>query len=342
MGTFRKNKMLILTSLFWSTWAFNKSVRDFTSQKVCRNAMLVVLNDCVRDCNFRGDACNLACMDKFNDVVRIQCFSAADLAIPNKPANPNKRPSKPITTRRPWTTRRPSTTRRTYQTQRPFTTRRPVYQYTTRYNRFSTRRSLNLPVNRETTIAPTTTTEQTTTTTTTTTSTTTTTTTMAPTYGIQRDIARAYLIQQGFEKYVDVSFGKGRISSLLLSVPVANAQIFIGCYNKKNSNSNIQLGVFGDANDLFKKQKFNEMEEIEAQSYNGYYSYFSSNIPGQPLGFSGSKEIYLNPYDYQDCFTKTGRWDCPANELDDHRMSIYTSKYKLQYLNFLKSVKSMK
>ena len=52
----------------------------------------------------------------------------------------------------------------------------------------------------------------------------------------------------------------------------------------------------------------------------------SKNIPGQPFGFSPTKDIYLNPYDYFDCYQKTERWDCPATDMDDLRMSIYTSK----------------
>ena len=58
----------------------------------------------------------------------------------------------------------------------------------------------------------------------------------------------------------------------------------------------------------------------------------SNNIPGEPLGFSESQNIYLNPYDYYDCYVKTKRWDCPSNQMDDMRMSIYTSKYILLYI----------
>jgi len=172
-----------------------------------------------------------------------------------------------------------------------------------------------------------TTTEATTTVPTTTEETTTTeivTTTKSPTSGVQLDVSVQDLESRGFQKYFEVSFGEGRIKRKLLSVG-AGSEVFVGCFNKKESTEMIRVGVFGESEDLFRQTFVAETTETDASEHNGVFTYFSKNIPGEPFGFSASPKIYLNPYDYFDCFEKSGRWDCGQGDLEATRMSIYTN-----------------
>lgn len=178
--------------------------------------MMVVLNDCIRQCDFSGNDCHFACLTDFNEIIRLHCLSHED-TYP-KPAK-SASTQRPTTSRRPWGTPRPLTTRRQYTTRRPFTTRtiRRVIQHPTRRS-FTTQSTTLLTTSLSTTMS---------------TTTATTTTTNAIPNGVQQNVHTSFLIGLGFEKYVQVKYGQGRIKNQLVNVPLSNTQIFIGCYNKK-------------------------------------------------------------------------------------------------------------
>ena len=65
--------------------------------------------------------------------------------------------------------------------------------------------------------------------------------------------------------------------------------------------------------------------------YRGYYFYYSSSQE-EPMGFTANPNIFLFNADIFDCHLKSKKSTyCQTEDLDDHRVSFYTSLYR----NFL-------
>jgi len=317
----------------------------FTSQKVCRNAMMVIANDCIRDCPFDNSSnrCYDNCLQVFKNVLadsNCDGYRHNDPKPPRPTYAPTVRPTRtyPKTTRQQypqdqqgWTTRPVHNNgpvnnhNNGWINNKPYTTRKPYYTppYTTRYPYYTDMdagfgRSDNLDEEFTTTEI------QTTTSTTSTTTTTTTTTTANPLSGVQERFSKSELTSRGFQKYFSADFSTGRVGDGLTNIPNGAQNIFIGCYNKKSRNDEFQVGVFGDES-LFNQRSFAFQEQTDAVlQRNGFYSYYANNeIPGEPFGFAAKPDIYLGPFDFFDCQIQAGRWDCGPSQLESSRMSIY-------------------
>ncbi|CAG5102311.1 Oidioi.mRNA.OKI2018_I69.chr1.g241.t1.cds [Oikopleura dioica] len=325
--------------------------------------MMVIANDCFRDCPFDSSSnrCYDNCLAVFKNVL---AESNCDGMHPShhvdpKPPRPTYAPtirptrtypSPPKTTRpskypqdqQGWTTRpvhnngpmHNNNHNNGWYNNKPYTTRKPYYTppYTTRYPYYTDMDAMygRMDSQQEMTTFRT---EIHTTTSTATTTTTTTTTTSVPLIlsGVQTQFPKSELSSRGFKKYFSADFSTGRVGQGLKEIPAGAQNIFVGtarlmlCYILfcENNEPLNQVGVFGDES-LFFARSFPYQQQTTAIPANGFYSYYSNNeIPGEPFGFAASPDIYLGPFDFFDCQIQAGRWDCPPAQLEKSRMSLY-------------------
>lgn len=75
--------------------------------------------------------------------------------------------------------------------------------------------------------------------------------------------------------------------------------MFLGC--RETNSTTIKLGHFSPTETFFESQDLPSQETFTGRLVNGAFTYYSKDLPSEPLGFSGAPEIYLYNIDTYDC-----------------------------------------
>jgi hypothetical protein len=141
--------------------------------------------------------------------------------------------------------------------------------------------------------------------------------------GVVRNTTYDVLEKLGFQQWYTQTFYDSYLINKLK--PIRESEwIFLGC--RESNSTSIKLGHFSPTEKFFQSRDFPAQETFVGDLVNGAYTYYSTKIPSEPIGFSASPEIYLYNVDSFDCTIVNNGTDCTYENMDWHRMSVHSSK----------------
>ena len=142
--------------------------------------------------------------------------------------------------------------------------------------------------------------------------------------GVVRNTTYDVLEKLGFQQWYTQTFYDSYLINKLK--PIHDTEwIFLGC--RESNSTTIKLGHFSPTEKFFQTQNnIPAQETFNGRPVNGAFTYYSTKIPSEPIGFSGAPEIYLYNVDSYDCTIQNNGTDCTYENMDWHRMSVHSSK----------------
>ncbi|CBY14039.1 unnamed protein product [Oikopleura dioica] len=140
--------------------------------------------------------------------------------------------------------------------------------------------------------------------------------------GVVRNTTYDILEKLGFQKWYSQTFYDSYLINKIK--PIQNSSwIFLGC--RESNSTSIKLGHFSPTETFFKSQDIPAQETFTGRLVNGAFTYYSTDIPSEPIGFSAAPEIYLYNVDSFDCTIQNNGTDCNYENMDWHRMSVHSN-----------------
>jgi len=130
------------------------------------------------------------------------------------------------------------------------------------------------------------------------------------------DISVNSIESSGFSRYLKVSGSNTRIRDDIYP-PAGTTEILMGCGPNNMVETRIQLAAIMTPEEIFDEKDY-PTSPTKAKGIRNFFGYQSTSRY-DPIGFSGSDNIYIGYWDRYDCGIE-GR--CSVGNADKHRLSI--------------------